>query len=69
MVKGPTHACIDIIKLDHELERHDREYNSDKCTYKDQQNVSMGLYIELKYGKEASDFIRSNMNEIANTDD
>jgi hypothetical protein len=60
-IKGTDHAVIDVIKMDAKLAQHDREYDPDACTWKDQKNVSMGQYIVLKYGQEAEDLVKANM--------
>ena len=60
-VKGPTNARIDIIKLDDEFARRDREYDNVECTYKGQNEISVSKYIELKYGTEAHEFITNNI--------
>lgn len=60
-VHGPQHAIIDVLKLDKMLSNHDYDYNPDKCTYKDQNNVSQSAYIILKYGKDAEKFVKDNM--------
>lgn len=57
-IKGPTNAKIDIIKLDEMFSQRDPEYDCEHCKYKDQNDVSMKTYIELKYGTEAEQFIR-----------
>ena len=58
---GPKHAVIDVIKLDEKLGQNDHEYDPDKCTYKDQKDISMGEYIILKYGQEAADLVKANI--------
>lgn len=47
---------LDVIKLD-DFFNNDPEYNGKECTYKGKKNVSMKKYIQLKYGKEASEII------------
>lgn len=60
-IKGPTHACLDIIKLDHEFDRRDPDYNSEKCTYKGEKGYSISLYVKRKFGEDAEKFLRDNM--------
>lgn len=60
MMKGPTNAVLDIIKLDDLLARYDSDYNPNECTYKDQKKVSMSEYIKIKYGEDAVKFIQDN---------
>ena len=59
MIKGPGNACLDIIKLDERLAEHDSEYNPDECIWRDEKDISMAYYIELKYGVDARRFIES----------
>jgi hypothetical protein len=59
MARGPQNARLDIIKLDEMFAQRDTEYNADECTYKELENVSMAKYVELKYGNEAFQFIKS----------
>jgi hypothetical protein len=61
MIKGPTNAQIDIIKLDDMFSQHDLDYNNIKCTYKKQKDISMNTYVEMKYGKDALKFLENNM--------
>ena len=48
---------LDILKLDDILNR-DPDYDGEKCTYKDKTDVSMSMYVELKYGEEAMQLIK-----------
>ena len=61
MIKGPKNASLDLLKLDTILAQRDPEYNNEECTYKEEKDISMSKYIELKYGKEASEFINNNI--------
>ena len=57
----PAPMCIiglDVIALDAELTRRDPQYDGQNCTYKGK-NISMCGYVELKYGLEAAELIRS----------
>jgi hypothetical protein len=61
ILKGSQNAIIDIIKLDTVLSHHDPDYDPDACTYRNEKDISMSDYIQLKYGKEALTFIKNNM--------
>lgn len=48
---------FDICFLDKALSEMDKEYSSSRCTYKDRENVSMGMYIKEKYGEVTARFV------------
>ena len=49
---------IDVIKLDKMIQQRNPDYNSDKCMYKDQKDVSMSKAVTLIYGERATEIIR-----------
>lgn len=58
MVKGPDNAQIDLIKLDEIFSQRDSDYNPEECTYKGQEEVSMSIYVELRFGIDALNFLK-----------
>jgi hypothetical protein len=61
MYHGPNCAIIDIVKLDEEFNKRDPDYDSDKCTYKGQTDISPAMYIKLKYGEDAYNLVKENI--------
>jgi len=47
---------LDITKVDDILDKIDEDYDAEKCTYQGK-NVSMQEYLEIKYGKLASEAV------------
>jgi len=60
MTAGGTFQ-LDIVKFDKLMQQHNPDYNRDKCTYKDQKEVSCEMAVELIYGKESVDIINKLM--------
>jgi hypothetical protein len=46
---------VDSIRLDEHFSRFDLNYNHKKCTYKGQPNVSMKMYVMLRWGAAVCD--------------
>jgi len=54
MLSAQFHTFIfKVLAFDDYLNDNDPDYNSAKCTYKDQTSISMKKYIEIKYGDRA----------------
>lgn len=43
---------FDIVETENKLAAIDSEYDQFSCTYKNQKNVSLKMYIQMKYGNE-----------------